>query len=91
MNVQANSLALIFGPEMEAGKVVRVLWPHDVVELMGYRWCVRIWAEGEAVMPDSSLMMLEVDPRGDPGARELLDETGKQAWDKWFAPPNIDF
>lgn len=27
MNVQASNLALIFGPETEAGKVVRVLWP----------------------------------------------------------------
>lgn len=91
MNVQAGNLALVFGPERDAGKVVRVLWPHDVVEVLGYRWCVRFRGEGEGIIPDGSMMLLDVDPRGDPGARELLNEAGKVEWDRWFAPPNVDF
>ena len=91
MNVQASNLALVFGPENEAGKVVRVLWPFDVKEFAGQRWVVRIRDEGGCVIPDRSLMLLDCDPSRDPGARELLDDAGQAAWDRWFAPPNIDF
>ena len=91
MNVQASNLVLIFGPETEAGKDVRVLWPFDISESVGHRSVVRMKGEGECVVPDSSLMYLDVDPRGDPGARDLLDAAGQQAWDRWFAPPNVDF
>ena len=91
MNVQANTLALIFGPERDCGKLVRVLWPHDVCDPFGYRWIVRFKGEGECIMPDSSLMALDVDPRSDPGARELLDAAGQKAWDEWFSPPEVDF
>lgn len=91
MNVQASTLALVFGPEAEAGKVVRVLRPFDVKEAAGHRWVIRIRDEGDCVIPDRSLMSLDCDPRRDPGARELLDDAGQAAWDRWFAPPNIDF
>ena len=47
MNVQASNLALIFGPETEAGKVVRVLWPFDISESVGHRSVVRMKGEGE--------------------------------------------
>lgn len=91
MNVQENNLALVFGPEHVCGKVVRVLWPYDICEPFGHRWVVRFSGEGECVVPDTSLMALDVDPRSDTGARELLDDEGQKAWDKWFAPPGIDF
>lgn len=91
MNVQANNLAFVFGPELVCGKVVLVLWPHDVYDPLGHRWVVRIRDEGECVLPDASLMAMNVDPRFDPGARELLDDSGKQAWDRWFSPPDINF
>lgn len=91
MNVREGNLALVFGPENEAGQVVRVLWPYDVKEYVGQRWVVRIWDEGECVIPDRSLMALDVNPCSDPAARELLDDAGQAAWDRWFAPPNIDF
>jgi hypothetical protein len=34
MNVKASNLALVFGPQAEAGKVVRILWPFDVSEAL---------------------------------------------------------
>lgn len=91
MNVQASNLALVFGPENEAGKVVRVLWPFDIKESFGYRWVVRIRNGGDCVIPDKSMMALDCNPRRDPDARELLDDAGQADWDRWFAPPNIDF
>ena len=91
MNVKASNLALVFGPEAEAGKVVCVLWPFDISERVGYRWVVRVRDEGDCVIADRSLMSLDCDPRRDPGARELLDDTGQAAWDRWFAPPKIEF
>lgn len=91
MNVQANNLALVFEPEKDCGKLVRMVWPHDVCDHFGHRWVVRFKVEGECIMPDSSLMALDVDPRSDQGARELLDANGQQAWDQWFAPPDVDF
>lgn len=91
MNVQASNLALVFGPEAEAGKVVRVLWPFDISERVGHRWVVRIRNEGDCVIPDRSLMSLDCDPRRDPGARELLDDAEQAQWDRWLAPPNIKF
>lgn len=47
MDVQASNLALVFGPENEAGKVVRVLWPFDIKEALGHRWVVRIRDESD--------------------------------------------
>lgn len=91
MNVKSSNLALILGPEPKAGKVVRVLWPFDISERVGHRWVVRIRDEGDCVIADCSLMSLNCDPRRDPGARELLDDAGQAAWDRWFAPSNIEF
>lgn len=91
MNVQVNNLALVFGPEHVCGKVVRVLWPHDICEPFGYRWVVWLEWKGEFIVPDSSLMALDIAPLSDPGARELLDADGQRAWDKWFSPPDINF
>lgn len=91
MNVQASNLALVFGPQAESGKVVRVLWPFDVSESLGYRWVVRIWDEGDCVVPDSSLMALDIDPTQDSDARELLDPAGRAAWDRWSTGPNVKF
>lgn len=70
---------------------MRVLWPFDISERVGHRWVVRLKGEGERVVPDSGLMSLDVDPRGDPGARDLLDAAVQKAWDRWFAPLNVDF
>lgn len=91
MNVQEGNLALVFGAETEAGKVVRVLWPFDVSARVGQRWVVRIQGEGDCVIPDRSLMSLDCDPRHDPEARELLDSAGQSAWDRWSALPDVEF
>lgn len=91
MNVRAGNLALVFGPVNEAGKVVKVLWPFDVKDDVGQRWVVRIRNEGGCVIPDRSLMSLDCNPRSDPDARELLDHAGQADWDRWIAPPDIEF
>ena len=45
---------------------------------------------GDCVIPDKILMMLDVDPRRDHGARELFDDANQAQWDRLFVPPNID-
>lgn len=91
MNVRESNLALVFGPQDEAGKVVEVRWPFDVSATQGARWLVRICGEGDCVLPDSCLMPIDIDPANDPEARELLDAAGQAAWDRWSTPPNVDF
>lgn len=91
MNVEANDLACVFGLCGESGLVGRVLWPHGISSTRGHLWIVRFKTVGEVVVADRHMMRLSVDPAKDPSARELLDEAGQEAWDKWSAPPYVDF
>ena len=91
MNVDANDLACVFGPCGESGMVGRVLWPHGISNARGHLWIVRFKTIGEVIVADRHMMFLCIDPSKDPLARELLDEAGQEAWDKWSTPPAIDF
>ena len=82
MNLQASNLALIFGPEAEAGKAVRLLWPFDISERGGHRWIARIRGERDCVILHRSLMSLDCDPRSDPDALKLFEDAGQAGWDK---------
>ena len=91
MKVQASNLALVFCLRRSPAKVVRLLWPFDLPEDLGYRWVVRIWDEGDCVVRNASMMSLDLDPTEDPDARELLDPDGQAAWDRWAAGQNVYF
>lgn len=89
MRVSEHTSALVIMPVNWCGRVVLVLHETRVDPHLGMLWRCR--SRGlEEDLPELALFALDLRGAGDPDARELLDDAGRQSWDAWFAPPDID-
>ncbi len=89
MRVSESSRALVIMPGRWCGRVVLALHETRVDPALGMLWRCRSGGVDED-LPELSLFPLDLRSSEDPDARELLDDVGKQAWDAWHTPPDVD-
>ena len=90
MRVSEHTSALVMMPVNWCGRVVLVVHEAQVDPDLGMLWRCRSRGQ-EQDLPELALFALELRGTEDPDARELLDDAGKQAWDAWHTPPDINF
>lgn len=90
MRVSERSNVLVIMPGRWCGRVVLALHETRVDPDLGMLWRCRSKCQHED-LPELALFALELHGTEDPVARELLDDAGKQAWDAWHTPPDINF
>lgn len=78
---RANVLVIMLG--RWCGRVVLALHETRVDPDLGMLWRCR--SQGlEEDLPELAILALDLRDSEDPNARELLDGTGKEAWDAWY-------
>lgn len=90
MSVSEHTSALVILPVVWCGRVVVALHQSRVDPDLGMLWRCRSEGQHED-LPELALFALELRGTEDPDARELLDDAGKQAWDAWHTPPDVNF
>lgn len=89
MRVSEQSSVLVIMPGRWCGRVVSALHETRVDPDLGMLWRCRSGGVDED-LPELALFALDLCGTEDPDARELLDDAGKQAWDAWHTPPDLE-